>query len=179
MLPRLGIAEAVAGKSRMIPAEPVGAVVARGEAEIGFQQISELKPIAGIDLVGPLPPAVQKFTLFSAAVVVGSREPEGARKLMEFLASSAAAPAIRDSGMKPIAAGAKQVGPFNRPVRASSSAAWMALEDASAGVLIAAEGASSPSPSSPPAFRWSLVDLGRLMTRSTRDTGLSGGRVEA
>jgi len=107
MFPRLGIAEAVAGKSRMIPAEPVGAVVARGEAEIGFQQISELKPIAGVDLVGPLPPEVQKFTLFSAAVVVGSREPEGARKLIEFLASPAAAPAIWDSGMEPIGAGAK------------------------------------------------------------------------
>jgi molybdate transport system substrate-binding protein len=107
MFPRLGIAEAVAGKSRMIPAEPVGAVVARGDAEIGFQQISELKPIAGIDLVGPLPPQVQKFTLFSAAVVVGSREPVGARKLIEFLASAAAAPAIRDSGMEPIGAGAK------------------------------------------------------------------------
>jgi molybdate transport system substrate-binding protein len=107
MFPRLGIAEAVAGKARMIPAEPVGAVVARGEAEIGFQQISELKPIAGIDLVGPLPHALQKFTLFSAAVVVGSRRPEGARKLIEFLASPAAAPAIRDSGMEPIGAGAK------------------------------------------------------------------------
>ena len=52
MFKRLGIADQVASKARMIPAEPVGAVVARGEAEIGFQQISELKPIAGIDLVG-------------------------------------------------------------------------------------------------------------------------------
>jgi molybdate transport system substrate-binding protein len=107
MFPRLGIADAVAGKARMIPAEPVGAVVARGEAEIGFQQISELKPIAGIDLVGPLPAAVQKYTVFSAAVIVGSRQPEGARKLIEFLASLTAAPAIRDSGMEPIGVGAK------------------------------------------------------------------------
>lgn len=104
MFPQLGLAEAVAGKARMIPAEPVGAVVARGEAEIGFQQISELKPIAGIEIVGPLPPEVQKFTVFSAAVVAGSRQPEGARKLIEFLASPAAAPAIRDSGMEPIGA---------------------------------------------------------------------------
>ena len=107
MFPRLGIVEAVAGKARMIPAEPVGAVVARGEAEIGFQQISELKPIAGIDLVGPLPPELQKFTVFSAAVVVGSRQSEGARKLIEFLASPVAAPAIADSGMEPIGSSAK------------------------------------------------------------------------
>ena len=79
---RLGIADQVAGKSRMIPAEPVGAVVARGEAEIGFQQVSELKPIAGIDLVGPLPPELQKVTIFSAGIVVGAREPEAARALM-------------------------------------------------------------------------------------------------
>jgi molybdate transport system substrate-binding protein len=105
MFPRLGIAEAVARKARMIPAEPVGAVVARGEAEIGFQQMSELKPVAGIDIVGPLPPEMQKkYTVFSAAVVVGSGEPEGARKLIEFLASPAATPAIRDSGMEPIGA---------------------------------------------------------------------------
>jgi molybdate transport system substrate-binding protein len=102
MLPRLGLAEAVARKARMIPAEPVGAVVARGEAEIGFQQISELKPIAGIDIVGPLPPEAPKFTVFSAAVIAGSREPKGARELIAFLASPAAAPAIRDSGMEPI-----------------------------------------------------------------------------
>jgi molybdate transport system substrate-binding protein len=99
---RLGIADQVASKSRMIPAEPVGAVVARGEAEIGFQQISELKPIAGIDLVGPLPPEVQKFTIFSAGIVVGSREPEAAKALINFLASPAAAATIRESGMEPM-----------------------------------------------------------------------------
>ena len=76
---RLGIADEVAGKSRMIPAEPVGAVVARGEAEIGFQQVSELKPINGIDLVGTLPSELQKITIFSAGIVVGAREPDAAR----------------------------------------------------------------------------------------------------
>jgi molybdate transport system substrate-binding protein len=99
---RLGIADQVASKSRMIPAEPVGAVVARGEAEIGFQQISELKPIAGIDLVGPLPPEVQKFTIFSAGIVAGTKEPEAAKVLISFLASPAAAAAIRESGMEPM-----------------------------------------------------------------------------
>jgi molybdate transport system substrate-binding protein len=99
---RLGIADQVASKSRMIPAEPVGAVVARGEAELGFQQISELKPIAGIDLVGPLPPDLQKITIFSAGIVVGAREPDAAKALIAFLASPAAATAIKESGMEPI-----------------------------------------------------------------------------
>ncbi|WP_158813317.1 extracellular solute-binding protein [Methylocapsa sp. S129] len=107
MLKNLGVADAVAAKARMIPAEPVGAVVARGDAEIGFQQISELKPIAGIDIVGPLPPEVQKFTVFSAGVVSGSREPEAARALVRFLASPDAAPAIAASGLEPMAGGAK------------------------------------------------------------------------
>jgi len=102
MLKRLGIAEQVAGKARMIPAEPVGAVVARGEAEIGFQQISELRPIKGIDLVGPLPPEVQQVTVFSAGIVSNSQEPDAARALIRFLASPAAAPAITESGMEPI-----------------------------------------------------------------------------
>jgi molybdate transport system substrate-binding protein len=99
---RLGIAEQVKGKSQMIPAEPVGAVLARGEAEIGFQQVSELKPIAGIDLVGPLPPEVQKTTIFSAGILTDAKEPAAARALIAFLASSAAAVAVKDSGLEPI-----------------------------------------------------------------------------
>jgi molybdate transport system substrate-binding protein len=84
----------------MIPAEPVGLVVARGEAEIGFQQISELKPISGIDLVGPLPDEVQKITIFSAGIVVGSKEPEAAKALITFLASPVATKAISASGLE-------------------------------------------------------------------------------
>ena len=102
MFKRLGIADAVAGKSRMIPAEPVGEVVARGEAEIGFQQISELKPVKGIDIVGPLPAEVQQYTVFSAGVVKGAREPEAAKALVSFLASPAAAAAVAESGMEPL-----------------------------------------------------------------------------
>ena len=102
MFKRMGIAEEMAGKARMIPAEPVGAVVARGDAEIGFQQISELRPIKGIDLVGPLPPEVQQITVFSAGVLSNSREPEAAGALIRFLASPAAAGAIAESGMEPL-----------------------------------------------------------------------------
>jgi molybdate transport system substrate-binding protein len=104
MFRKLGIEDQVKGKARMIPAEPVGAVVARGEAEIGFQQISELKPIKGITLVGPLPPEVQKITMFSAGIVVGAKQADAASALIRFLTSPDAAPAIKDSGMMPASA---------------------------------------------------------------------------
>jgi len=102
MFRKMGIEDQVKGKARMIPAEPVGAVVARDEAEIGFQQISELKPIGGIDLVGPLPPGVQQFTVFSAGIVTGAAHAAAGEALIRFLASPDAAPAIRDSGMEPL-----------------------------------------------------------------------------
>jgi molybdate transport system substrate-binding protein len=98
----MGIAEQMATKARMIPAEPVGAVVARGEAEIGFQQMSELKPTAGIDLVGALPPEIQQNTVFSAGLVAGSKQPDAGKALIQFLASPVAAPAITESGMEPL-----------------------------------------------------------------------------
>ena len=93
---RLGITDQVVGKSKMIPAEPVGAVVARGgQAEIGLQQASELLPVPGIDYVGPLPAELQKITVFSAGVAVGAKEPDAARALISCLASPAAAGAIK------------------------------------------------------------------------------------
>lgn len=104
MFHRLDIEAHMHGKARMIPATPVGEIVARGEAGLGFQQISELKPIRGIDLVGPLPPEVQQVTIFSAGILARSAQPEAARALIAYLASPAAAPAIRDSGMEPMGA---------------------------------------------------------------------------
>ena len=104
MFHRLGIEAQMHGKARMIPATPVGEIVARGDADLGFQQISELKPIQGIDLVGPLPPEVQQVTIFSAGVLARSAQPEAARALIAYLASPAAAAAIRDSGMEPMGA---------------------------------------------------------------------------
>ena len=102
LFPRLGIADQVRGKSRMIGSEPVGAAVARGEAEIALQQISELLPVPGIDFVGPLPAEIQKITVFSAGIAAGAREPDAARGLIKFLASPAAAPAIAKSALEPI-----------------------------------------------------------------------------
>lgn len=101
LFPRLGIADAIKGKSRMIPAEPVARVVARGDAEIGFQQISELLPVAGIDVVGPLPAEAQHVTLFSAGIVAGTKEPEAAKALIQFLLSPEAASVMHETGLEP------------------------------------------------------------------------------
>ena len=72
-------------KAKMIPATPVGEIVAHGDAEIGFQQISELKPVNGIDIVGPLPADLQKITVFSAGIATVSKEPEAGKALIKFL----------------------------------------------------------------------------------------------
>lgn len=103
MFQRLGIADQVKAKSRSIPAEPVAGVVARGEAEIGFQQMSELLPVRGVDVVGPLPPELQKITPFSAGVVASSSAPGAASAFIRFLSSPSAAAAIARSGLEPIA----------------------------------------------------------------------------
>jgi molybdate transport system substrate-binding protein len=100
---RLGIATEMATKSRQIPAEPVGLVIARGEAEIGFQQISELLPIPGITVVGPIPDELQKVTVFSAGIVASATSQKAGRDLIRYLASPAACAAIKQSGLEPVA----------------------------------------------------------------------------
>jgi len=103
MFRRLGIADQIAPKGKRIEGERVGTVVARGDAEIGFQQVSELLPIEGIDYVGPLPSEMQRITVFSAGVAAGSTEQSAAMTLIKFLASAPAALAISKSGMEPMA----------------------------------------------------------------------------
>jgi len=98
---RMGIAEQLKSKLRRVQGEPAGAVVARGEADLAFQQVSELLPVAGIDLVGPLPPDIQKITTFSAGICVGVNEPDAGKALIRFLTAPAAAPVIRKKGMEP------------------------------------------------------------------------------
>lgn len=106
MFGKLGIADQMKDKARMIPATPVGEIVAKGEAEIGLQQISELKPVAGIDIVGPLPEPLQKITVFSAGIATVSKEPDAGKALIGFLASADARDALVKSGLDPIASGA-------------------------------------------------------------------------
>ena len=101
LFPKLGIADQMIGKAKKIEADPVGGFVATGEFEIGFQQISELRPVKGIDIVGPLPSGAQRVTLFSAGIPTNSKHPEAAKALIQWLASPAAYAAIRKSGLEP------------------------------------------------------------------------------
>ena len=106
MFEKLGIADAMKDKARKIPATPVGEIVARGDAEIGFQQVSELLPVQGIDIVGQLPSELQKVTVFSAGIASASKEPDAGKALIKFLASPTASAVIIKSGMEPIPASA-------------------------------------------------------------------------
>lgn len=101
LFPQLGIGDQVLPKSKRIPGS-VGAAIARGEAEIGFQQISELLPVKGIEYVGPLPAGAQKVTLFSAGIVKDAANPDAARTLIEFFKLPEVAAAIRKTGLDPI-----------------------------------------------------------------------------
>ncbi|MDB5924472.1 MAG: hypothetical protein JWN13_3408 [Betaproteobacteria bacterium] len=101
---QLGIADQVLSKSRLIGGgERTGAVVARGEAEIAFQQMSELLPVPGIAHITPLPPELQKVAVFSAGVAASSPNADLARSVIKFLASAETALAIARSGLEPIA----------------------------------------------------------------------------
>ncbi len=102
---RLGVADQIAGKSRKVrgppSGEPVAAVVARGEAEIGFQQVSELIHVPGISFVGTIPAEVQPMFSFAGALTSTVRQPEAARALIRFLASPEAGPVILKAGLAP------------------------------------------------------------------------------
>lgn len=97
-----GIEDQVKGKIVVSPPDtPVGVIVARGGAEIGFQQVSELIHIKGIQYLGPLPADIQETTVFSAAVHKNAAQSEAARALVKYLSAPEAAPAIRKTGMDP------------------------------------------------------------------------------
>ena len=102
LVQRLGIADQVLGKCRFVGGgERAGAVVARGEAEIGFQQMSELLPVPGIAHITPLPPDLQKVSVFAAGAAATCPDPALARSVIAFLASPAAANAITNTGLEP------------------------------------------------------------------------------
>jgi molybdate transport system substrate-binding protein len=106
LFPRLGIADQIAGKSRKVrgppSGEPVANLVARGEAEIGFQQVSELIHVSGITYVGALPAEVQPVFSFAGVLTSTVQQPEAAHALLRFLASSEAAAAIAKAGLMPV-----------------------------------------------------------------------------
>jgi molybdate transport system substrate-binding protein len=107
---RLGLTAALQSKAKLIGAVGGHAVVvcvavARGEAEIGIQQISEIVPVKGVDFVGPVPAEIQHMTVFSAAVASAAANVESARHFIRFMTSDAAEPAIAAQGMEPIRSG--------------------------------------------------------------------------
>jgi molybdate transport system substrate-binding protein len=97
LFPRLGIADQMAGKSTTAGV----AAVARGEAEIAVQPISELLPVPGVDVIGTIPTEIQKVNIYAAAVVAGSKNVDASRRLIAFLSSAGATAAIEKSGMEP------------------------------------------------------------------------------
>lgn len=104
LFPKLGVAEQIQHKAHRILSERVGAVVARGDAELGFQQVSELIYFKELDFIGTLPDAVQQSIFFSAGLVEGSQQQEVARHLARFLSSAAVADIVRNTGLDPVGA---------------------------------------------------------------------------
>jgi molybdate transport system substrate-binding protein len=99
---RMGIADQVRPKLKQVPSGArIGTFITNGEAEIGFQQISELIDDPGVDYLGPLPSDLQNITVFSAGIHSGAKQPKAAKELVEFLTGPAAASAIRKHGMEP------------------------------------------------------------------------------
>ena len=99
---RMGIANQIKSKLKQVPSGVrIGSIITSGEAEIGFQQISELIHAPGIDYVGPLPADVQKITVYSAGIHSGATQPEAAKELVKALTGPVAAPVIKKHGMEP------------------------------------------------------------------------------
>ena len=102
MLQKLGIYDEVRSKAAVTkPNEPVGGKLVAGEAEIGFHQLSELLPVKGVDIVGPLPAEVQQITVFSGALHSAAKEPDAATALSKFLTAPRAADIIKKHGLEP------------------------------------------------------------------------------
>jgi molybdate transport system substrate-binding protein len=98
---RLGITDALKAKTIRMEGQPVEAVVAKGEAEIGMQQVAELLPVPGVDFVGPLPPELQTSIVYRAVIPAQANNAGPAKALVEFFSSEAASPIIKSKGMDP------------------------------------------------------------------------------
>jgi molybdate transport system substrate-binding protein len=99
VLDKLGIADAVKPKAVVVQGRPVGAAIASGEAELGFQQVAELRPVAGVDQFGELPPALQKAIPYSAGIPAKAKDAQTAQALVSFLRSEPALEVLKKKGM--------------------------------------------------------------------------------
>lgn len=100
---RMGIADELKPKLKQAPpASMVGDMVARGEVDIGFHQVSELLHVSGIDYIGPLPPEVQLITVFSSGIHASAKDKTAAKAFVDYLHSPLAAPIIKKNGMEPV-----------------------------------------------------------------------------
>ncbi len=102
LIQRLGIADEVNAKATIIPGGFTAERVANGEVELAVQQLSELKAVAGVDIVGPLPLELQDPAVLTAGVFTSSDKTDAARQLVTFLASADARPILRASGLEPV-----------------------------------------------------------------------------
>ncbi len=101
LLEKLGIAAQVNAKAKLIPGGAVAEHIARGEAELGIHQISEIVPVKGVMLVGPLPPEIQNYTVYAAGIGAQAANAEGAKALLSTLSGPAAAAVLKAKGMEP------------------------------------------------------------------------------
>jgi len=101
LLDKLGIAAEVKPKAKLIPGGAVAEHVARGEAELGIHQISEILPVKGVTLVGPLPAEIQNYTVYAAGLGANAKESDAAKALIRTLAGPAAAEVLKSKGMQP------------------------------------------------------------------------------
>ena len=101
LIDKLGIAAEVKAKAKLIHGGAVAAHIANGEAELGIHQISEILPVKGITLVGPLPAAIQNYTVYSAGIGASAKESDAAKALLKVLSGPAAADVLKTKGMEP------------------------------------------------------------------------------
>jgi molybdate transport system substrate-binding protein len=102
LMERLGLSEQLKDKTKLVDGVPIAEVVARGEAEVGMQQINVIWPVAGAVYVGPLPGELQSYVDFAVGVLAVSKQRDVAQELVKFMSSPEAAPLIRKSGMEPM-----------------------------------------------------------------------------
>jgi len=101
LIQRLGIADALKPKIKVVRGMPVAVAVANSEVEIGIHQIAELMPVPGIDIVGALPPELQTTLIYATGIAIHARQPDAANALVKFLSVESSVPVIRKNGMDP------------------------------------------------------------------------------